>query len=226
MESKSQVLAQCFHCGNKTLMNVECEVNQRFGGGSVDENLVPNFDMQEDFRWKLLTCPVCHFLTLYQIYTDETMQDIEDGELVQLYESQIIYPENRMIFKEVPDEVASAFESALKIKKIDKQICLISLRRTLELICSDKGAKGKSLQSKISNLIKRNIFPKDLENAFSVIREYGNSGAHSNIALTDYQLNELIRILYSVIDYLYITPKKAVQMKEKLDEIKEVHKSE
>ena len=98
---------------------------------------------------------------------------------------------------------------------------MISLRRTLELICKDKDATGRTLEAKINDLISKNIFPNDLENAFSVIREYGNSGAHSQINLTDSQLNELIRILYSVIDYLYIIPRKSVKMKERLDEIKE-----
>ena len=92
---------------------------------------------------------------------------------------------------------------------------------TLELICKDKDARGRTLEAKINDLILNNIFPKDLENAFSVIREYGNSGAHSQINLTDSQLNELISILYSVIDYLYIIPRKSVKMKERLDEIKE-----
>ena len=219
--NQEQVLAQCYHCGNKTLMNVQCVVDQRFGGVQVNENLEPEFEMQEDYKWKLLSCPVCHFLTLYQIYTDESMQVERNGEIKQLYESQIIYPENRMILSEVPKQVASAFESALKIKKIDSKKCLISLRRTLELICKDKDARGSTLEAKINDLILNNIFPKDLENAFSVIREYGNSGAHSQITLTDSQLNELIRILYSVIDYLYIIPRKSVKMKERLDEIKE-----
>ena len=42
------------------------------------------------------------------------------------------------------------------------------------LICKDKDARGRTLEAKINDLILSNIFPKDLENAFSVIREYGN----------------------------------------------------
>ena len=68
--NQEQVLAQCYHCGNKTLMNVQCVVDQRFGGVQVNENLEPEFEMQEDYKWKLLSCPVCPFLTLYQVYTD------------------------------------------------------------------------------------------------------------------------------------------------------------
>lgn len=225
MNSKNeQIIIQCYHCGNKTLMNVKCEINQRFGG--VQVNFDDEHEMQEDYKWKLLSCPVCHFLTLYQIYTDESMQIEKNGDMEQQYEYQIIYPENRMILNEAPKEVASAFESALKIKNIDRQICLISLRRTLELICKEKCAKGRTLEAKINNLVLKNIFPKNLENAFSVIREYGNSGAHSNIILTDSQLNELIKILYSIIDYLYVIPKKATKMKERLDEIKGVFEDE
>ena len=96
--NQEQVLAQCYHCGNKTLMNVQCVVDQRFGGVQVNENLEPEFEMQEDYKWKLLSCPVCHFLTLYQVYTDESMQVERNGEIKQLYESQIIYPRAAYLF--------------------------------------------------------------------------------------------------------------------------------
>ena len=226
-DNKEQVLLQCYHCGNKTLMNVECEVNQSFGGVKINEDFEPEFEMQEEFKWNLLSCPVCHFPTLYQTYTNEAMITTKsNGELRQLYEYQIIYPENKMILNEVPKEVANAFNSAIKIKKIDREVCLIALRRTIELICKDKNAKGTTLKAKIWNLVSRNIFPKDLSDAFTVIREYGNDGAHSSVELSDYQLSELIRILYSVINYLYIIPKKSAKMKEQLDEKRGVSASE
>lgn len=220
-DNKNQLLLQCYHCGNKTLMNVECEVSKSFGGVKVNENLELESELQEDFKWNLAVCPVCNFPTLYQIYTNEAMiTEKSNGDLKQLYEYQIIYPENKMMLSEVPKNVARAFNSALKIKKIDREVCLIALRRTIEQICIDKNAKGRTLKAKIWNLESRNIFPKDLKDSFTVIREYGNDGAHSSAELSDYQLDELIRILYSVINYLYVIPKKSAKMKEQLDEKK------
>ena len=224
--NQKQMVVQCYHCGNKTLMNVEHEVKQNFGGIIDNKNHDFEYEMREEFRWILLSCPICHFLTLYQIYTNESMEFFDDNQIMQDCDLQIIYPENRMLLNEVPKKVVNAFESALKIKKIDCQTCLMALRRTLELICKDKNAEGKTLRAKIDNLISKNIFPKGLESTYDVIRQYGNEGAHSYIDLTDNQLNELVQILYSIIDYLYIVPKKSVNLKNQLDKIRKEHENE
>ena len=31
-DKRKQMIVQCYHCGNKGLMNIEHEVNQHFGG--------------------------------------------------------------------------------------------------------------------------------------------------------------------------------------------------
>lgn len=226
-DKKKQIIAQCYHCGNKGLMNVQYEVNQQFGGDYENEFGDYQHDFDEHFVWKLLSCPVCHLLTLYQVYTDESMQVDCGDEVRQLYDEKILYPENRLKMNGVPNEIASAFESALKIKNIDYNICLISLRRTLEMICNNKNAKGDSLYKKIKNLIEEKIFPKELEEAYFVIKDFGNKGAHgSNISLCQYEIDELIEILYGVIKYLYIMPKQIEKMKKTLEEKSKVNKNE
>jgi len=208
--SKEQIIAQCYHCGNKTLMNVEYTIKKTFGGIEPGEFIG---DMREDFNWKLLLCPVCNFPSLYQIYTNEAMQELVNGELNQYYETKILYPENTTKLDHVPKSVATSFEAALKIRKIDGHSCLMALRHTLEMICDNQNGSGDTLQKKIKNLIDKNVFPKGLSNSFDVIRIYGNAGAHTDNKITDYQLKELISILYNVINYLYINPKKSERMK-------------
>lgn len=226
-DKKKQIIAQCYHCGNKGIMNIEHEVNQQFGGDYENEFGDYQHDFEEHFSWKLLSCPVCHLITLYQLYTDESMQVPYGEDFRQLYEEKIIYPENKMKMDGVPKEIASSFESALKIKKIDYNICLISLRRTLEMICNNKNAKGGTLYKKIINLIEEKIFPKELEDAYFVIKDFGNNGAHgNNMSLSQYEVDELIDILYGVIKYLYIMPKKIEKMKKTLEEKSKVNKNE
>ncbi len=216
---KEQIIAQCYHCGNKGLMNINYEVNQQFGGDYENEFGDYQHDFEEHFSWKLLSCPVCNFLTLYQVYTDESMQVPYGEDFRQMYDEKILYPENKLKMNGVPDEIASAFESALKIKNIDYNICLISLRRTLEMICNNKNAKGKTLYKKIINLIDMKIFPKELKEAYFVIKDFGNEGAHGNgIKLYQYEIDELIEILYDVIKYLYIMPNQIEKMKKALEE--------
>lgn len=225
-DKRKQMIVQCYHCGNNGLMNVEHEINQQFGGDYENEFGDYQHDFEEHITWKLLSCPVCHLVTLYQIYTDESMQVPYGEDFRQLYEEKIIYPENKMKMNDVPKEIASAFESALKIKNIDYNICLISLRRTLEMICNNKNAKGDSLYKKIINLIEEKIFPKELENAYFVIKDFGNNGAHgNNMCMNQYEVDELIDILYGVIKYLYIMPKKIEKMKKTLEEKSKVNKN-
>ena len=142
------------------------------------------------------------------------MEKISDKCMMKKYCIQ-----NKLKMNGVPDEIASAFESALKIKNIDYNICLISLRRTLEMICNNKNAKGKTLYKKIINLIDMKIFPKELKEAYFVIKDFGNEGAHGNgIKLYQYEIDELIEILYDVIKYLYIMPNQIEKMKKALEE--------
>lgn len=63
------------------------------------------------------------------------------------------------------------------------------------------------------------IFPKELKEAYFVIKDFGNEGAHGNvIKLYQYEIDELIEILYDVIKYLYIMPNQIEKMKKALGE--------
>ena len=211
---KKQIIVQCYNCGNKGLMNVLYTTSQKFGGTYENEFGEIEHDFEAEFTWKLLSCPVCNMLTLYQTYTDESMQIPYGENFKQIFDSEILYPKNKMKMSEVPKDISSAFESALKIKNIDYNICLISLRRTLEMICIDKKAEGGNLYKKIMYLINKNIFPQELKDAYLVIKDFGNDGAHcKNTSLNNFEIDELIEILYKVIDYLYIMPNQIEKMK-------------
>ena len=82
-------------------------------------------------------------LTLREDYTNESMIDSREN---QIYEKRIVYPKTKYDFKYAPKSIQRAFESAVKVAKIDSAICLLSLRRTLEMICKDKSAQGKTLE--------------------------------------------------------------------------------
>jgi len=222
-KEQEQTICQCYHCGNKGLMNVISIQKEKFGGSFVNADGVLDNDLEENFIWYTLSCPVCHFITLMQKYTNESYYDPSTDELN--YDEEILYPENKMKMQGVPKSIESSFESALKIKNIDSNICLISLRRTLEMICNDKHAEGNNLYKKIKYLIQEKIFPEELENAYLVIKDFGNDGAHGgNIHLYGYEIDELIKLLYDVINYLYIMPKKMENMKQRLDVKKAINK--
>ena len=88
MEEKKQTIVQCYHCGNKGLMNIQYEVNQKFGGYYENDSGEYQHELEEHITWQLLSCPVCHLVTLYQIYTDESMQVPHGKNFRQLYEKK------------------------------------------------------------------------------------------------------------------------------------------
>lgn len=211
---KKQMIAQCYHCGNKGLMNVVHIEKVKFGGIYENDYGEIEHEFEERFLWKILSCPVCQFVSIHQTYSNDAMV----SQCGNYYDEEIIYPNIKMKMSNVPKDIEAAFESALKIKNIDSAICLISLRRTLELICNDKGAKGKNLYDKIKYLIQEKIFPKELKEAYYIIKDFGNDGAHGGlVSLSNLEVDELIKLLYDIINYLYIMPNKINNMKTKLD---------
>ncbi len=213
-----QILLQCYHCGNKGLHNVVATHEQDFGGYIVDEyKQIVSRDLDEQIVWKLLSCPVCNMVTLYELYSNEAYVD-RDGE--RMYDKEIIYPSNKLTYEGVPDSVKSTFESALKVKGISTEICLTSLRITLEAICKDKKASGNDLNSMVKDLVDKNILPLTFDDACWVIRRLGNSAAHANhTTIYVHEVNEVIELLESIIKYLYCLPVKIKDLKKKVEEI-------
>lgn len=141
----------------------------------------------------------------------------KNGEIEQELSEEILYPTNTFSSKYLPKDIKDAYESALKTRHIDTAICLISLRKTLELVCNDKGANGNNLYIKIEDLSDKEILPKELKNASKITRHFGNIGAHeTNIKISKQELNKLIELVEYILEYLYILPNKIKELENKL----------
>lgn len=215
-KNTTQQIEQCFHCGNKVNMNFLFSQHEKFGGTYVNERGILDNDLEEHLYWIMLLCPVCRHVTVLKKYTNECYFNPENDE--QYFEKEIIFPLNSYDLRHVSKSISDSFEAALKIKNIDKDLCLVALRKTLEMICDEKSANGNRLDKKVQDLINRQIFPKDFEAAFWIIRYAGNKAAHTNkISLQNYELDEIINMLYTIINYLYIMPGKMKMLKDKLE---------
>lgn len=99
---KEEVI-KCFHCGNETLMSQKGEYS--WGSRDIEYN---DFDFL--YEYELFACPVCHKVTLCEIYGDETM--------ARPNKKSILYPINSIDSCSIPPKVKEAYEAALKIKDI------------------------------------------------------------------------------------------------------------
>ena len=208
MADKDYKLQTCYHCGNKGLMPIEHMHSHDYGGPEFDSvgNCVGR-ELEEQFKWYLLSCPVCHKVTLREEYTNECFRDYDTT-------IETLYPKTTIDYTGVPENIKTAFESALKVKNIDLAICSLALRRVLEAICKEKGANGKTLELMISDMINRGILPQMFDDACWIVRQLGNSAAHADSAkFTVYQVDQTIDFMQNIISYLYSLPVKMQKMR-------------
>ncbi len=131
-EILKQKIYQCYHCGNKTLMNLVGVHREDWGN--------------EEFRGYIISqiyiCPICQNATYVERYWEEGMigANYEDDE-----DEKICYLVISLETNFVPDKIKTAYEAALKVRNTDSALCLIGLRRILEMICNEQGASKGSL---------------------------------------------------------------------------------
>lgn len=91
------------------------------------------------------------------------------------------YPPVRIDFNSgnVPESVKRTFEEALDCHAAG---CLVAsaimVRRTLEEICAERGAKGTTLKARLTDLESKIVLPRELVDAMDELRLLGNDAAH------------------------------------------------
>jgi len=215
-EVREQRVLLCYHCGNKGLLNIVSKTRSAW-----EDTYMGELIHWETTDWTMLKCPVCQKVTLLSEHQEDGVTD-QDGQDVTI--TEIVYPLNRTNFYNVPDNIRGAFESALKVQNIDPEICLLSLRRVLEAICKERGAKGNTLEQMIDDVIDKGILPETYRDACWIIRQLGNKAAHADTASSIYK-NEVRRVIHfldTMINYLYVLPSQINNLKEKVEREKEV----
>ena len=193
-------LHTCYHCLNTGLMKIlHREIYQEYEyWDDIGDDCTPG----DEYTWLLLSCPVCGKLTLF-----ETV----DNSYGCTTSSNVIYPICSINCTGVPDNIRTAFESALKV----------ALRRVLEAICKDKNAKGKTLEEMIKDMISSGTLPPMFDDACWIIRQLGNSAAHADKkTFSSYQVDQTIEFIQSIINYLYSLPRNIKMLRTKIEEEK------
>jgi hypothetical protein len=213
--NSKETTIKCFHCGNETLMHKKGEHEW----GSRDIETDENNDFSFSYQYEMYACPVCHKVTLIQKYIDETMWPPSYGNARgDQEEKTILYPINSIESDAIPAIIKGAFEGAQKTKSIDNNVCLMALRRTLELIMNDRGATSRNLMKKIEEIAEKGMLPDALKEASGITRILGNSAAHGMADGIDQDdVNRMVELIEYIIEYLYVIPDKISRYKKKLD---------
>lgn len=119
---------------------------------------------------------------------------------------------------QIPEPVKSDFEEALVCESAGSYRGAATLaRRTLQVICLDKGAsKTKKLHEQIDELFTKNVITQDIKDWAHEVRYVGNDAAHPNATdVTKDDARDILELLESMCDVLYIAPARAAARKAK-----------
>lgn len=181
----------------------KCHTNLIYRAGykkSIDRNTGLCFSVEE--------CNNCeqHFLTI--------RMNNEYGGIVEKYPNSLPKTVNELI----PQEIKTDFEEALLCYSTGAYRGAAALaRRTVQLICLDKGAdKDKKLYQQIDELFSNGVITKDIQEWAHEVRFLGNDAAHPNKnAVSEDDAKDILDLLDSLCEVLYVAPAKAAERKQK-----------
>jgi hypothetical protein len=86
----------------------------------------------------------------------------------------------------IPPAILKTFEEAITCHSEQCFVAAaIMVRRTLEEICEERGAKGKDLKDRINDLKGKIVIPQELFDAMDELRLLGNDAAHLEAKIFD-----------------------------------------
>ncbi|MGG6361236.1 DUF4145 domain-containing protein [Peribacillus frigoritolerans] len=211
-----KVILTCPHCGNKAPMNLLNRFQK-----TTDVPLDYSEDAQFHDIFEVFECPVCDGYQLVLTHWNTEEAYYEDTNLYEV--GEVLFPSFEMVnLYRLPKIIKEAYESAIKVKNIDSTICVIALRRTLEMVCKDNGAVKGELHQKLNQLQQKGILPPLMGDLFKVIKDFGNMAAHGDQVIFEKPLVEsMFRFTNKILEYVYILPREMKRAKRELEMLAE-----
>jgi hypothetical protein len=211
-----KVILTCPHCGNKTLM----ELLNRYEKVTT---LSLHYSEEAQFHdiFEVFECPVCEGFHLFHTHWNTEEAYHEDYDIYE--DGTVLFPKTEKVnLYSLPANVKSAYESAIKVKNIDNTICVMALRRTLEMVCKDKGAVSGQLHHKLNQLQQKGILPPLMGDISKIIKDFGNMAAHGDQVKFDKRIVEsMFNFTNKILEYVYILPREMKRAKNELEALSE-----
>lgn len=207
----------CYHCGNRTphrlLLPYEAEL--QYEVYKKDRYLRP-------FDYCVLACTTCEGLSLVGGFRHElTSMGLEPSPvtLPRLYPRgpSIIPPAHTVSGLDIPLRALALYEDAWPLRHTVPSAFANQIRRALEIVCKDKGGRGRNLASQLEHLASSGVLPPGLAEMADLVRELGNRGSHAGAVDVDIYDAELMDELFrSILHYVYVGPAHVRRLRERL----------
>jgi len=145
----------------------------------------------------------------------------DDSYPIYDYAYNILYPQNIIYPNGLPGKILSIFKEADSVKNISVTSYAFLMRKLLEEVCLDLGAKGDKLDEKLNDLAKNNIIPQRLKDVSHKLRLIGNAATHSgNMELSKKEIPIVNALCRAILEYIYSVPLLVSFAEEKLKKLK------
>lgn len=215
-------LINCGYCGRELLMFMIC--NGQYKYTHEWKEYGAGVYTHYEYVYNIFVCPACHTPTIIQEEQDlENDCDIPDdfGNIitVPIVQRTTLYPSKIDRFKYAPTDVIQSYETASKLLHNEPLACAVFVGRTLEFLCKDRKASGKTLDQMLKNLeSKGEISQSILEMALS-LKGFRNLAAHATLVKISKEDAELLlKICEVVIEYVYEVTQMLEDIKKRLSE--------
>jgi hypothetical protein len=180
-----------------------------------DDDPRSNFSWECGTVYELLACPACEGISLRSYYWHDGAMDPSEVEFKALYPSQTDGPLG------LPDGIRRAYDAAQKVRAIDVNAYGVLLGRLLELVCTDRNARGKHLAHRLEDLASKGEIPEKLVGVAKGLKDLRNVGAHAEIGeLTPAELPILDGLCRAILEYVYSAPFLAKLAEDRLNRLK------
>jgi len=200
-------VAFCPHCGNMS--------TQRFMFSQTTSERAWDIEDEEeteiDVANYVALCETCNMVLVYQIY-DTILYDKD------FIHAKLVYPDSGKLHQSVPSNVADIYNEAFRIKRLAPNAFAVQIRRALEALCEDRGAKAGTLQTRLKELADNGEIPAKLAEMSNVLRLLGNIGAHAAVeSVKSRQVEAIDGFFRAVVEYVYVAPSKLAEFRASLE---------
>jgi hypothetical protein len=209
MSENVRRVGYCPHCGNRApqrLIHTQKYLERAWNSMDGSEtNPLPCAAF-------VVECETCSHLLIYSDFGDFMGKN-------KFQHCQLAYPKAGELHSAVPEQIADVYEEAHRIKELAPNAFAVQIRRALEALCEDRGARSGNLQERVKKLAENGDIPPVLAEASDALRLLGNIGAHGSgesvHPLLAHAVDEFFR---AIVEYVYVAPSKLEDFK------KEMHK--
>jgi hypothetical protein len=156
-------IAFCPHCGNQSSQElIHSQVCEWVG-----HSLVADEALNLGRTYFVASCSTCNHILVYSTWGGD--HDEEDYSEI-FAESYLEYPDSDQLNLSIPAIIREIYEGAKRVKISNPDAFAVQVRRVLEALCNDRGAKGRNLQEKIKDLVSREELPATFGDAADLLQ--------------------------------------------------------